>query len=446
MTPGSMLAGIAPPTRLVGAPAPTREPERPPTPDKGSVAPPPKQPFSTWLRETQARSAGREAAAAKPHDDLERAAGATTRADAGDPDGANADATGSTPVTTAARRSIAPKPRALIPGRSEGPTAKAADTDAGAATRSAETARTDAESHAATARTTGIAADPAALLDETATAALAADRRGSFRRDIDDGSKGGRASAVSTGDDAGAAALPTAAASASALVGAADFDRRAATANLAAGDRGLVVAAREESSAGTGDTDLQSARGRVDAAGTSPGSGLAPSSVAGPFPAPGFVTPATPASAPTASATIAASVPSPDFAASLGVQLSVFARDGVQHAELHLNPAEMGPLSIRIELDGQAARVAFAADHAATRQAIENGLPALAGALADAGFSLAGGGVSARSQGHDADDAGSDSRRGAARARRIAPAGGVELAAPIVRGITARAGGVDVYA
>ena len=70
-------------------------------------------------------------------------------------------------------------------------------------------------------------------------------------------------------------------------------------------------------------------------------------------------------------------------------------RDGVQHAELHLNPTEMGPVSIHISLDGSAARVDFGADVAATRQAIERGLPELASALRDAGFTLAGGGVAA---------------------------------------------------
>lgn len=132
---------------------------------------------------------------------------------------------------------------------------------------------------------------------------------------------------------------------------------------------------------------------------------------------------------------------SPEFAQALAVQMSVLATEGVQHAELHLNPAEMGPVSVRIVLDGTRAQVDFGADLAATRQAIEAGLPELAGALRDAGFTLSGGGVSQHSgsrggsqesgRGHGggergAVDAGAVTAT-AARSRRIVSAGGVDL-------------------
>ncbi|WP_174246158.1 flagellar hook-length control protein FliK, partial [Pseudaquabacterium pictum] len=83
----------------------------------------------------------------------------------------------------------------------------------------------------------------------------------------------------------------------------------------------------------------------------------------------------------------------PGFGAALGAQVSVLVRDGVQTARLQLNPAEMGPIAVQIALDGSAARVDFQADLAGTRAVIEASLPALAGALQDAGFTLAGGGV-----------------------------------------------------
>ena len=92
-------------------------------------------------------------------------------------------------------------------------------------------------------------------------------------------------------------------------------------------------------------------------------------------------------------------VMSPHFADALGVQVSVLARDGVQHAELHLNPAEMGPLSVQIALDGQQAQVHFGSDSAQTRQIVETGLPALAAALREAGLTLSGGGVSQHAPG-----------------------------------------------
>src|SRR5205814_8829590 len=100
-----------------------------------------------------------------------------------------------------------------------------------------------------------------------------------------------------------------------------------------------------------------------------------------------------PANAP---ASIAMSTPAtaPEFREALGVQVSVLARDGVQHAELHLNPADMGPISVQIALTGTQAQVDFGADSFATRQIIESGLPELAAALRDAGFTPAGGGGS----------------------------------------------------
>lgn len=138
-------------------------------------------------------------------------------------------------------------------------------------------------------------------------------------------------------------------------------------------------------------------------------------------------------------------VDAPDFAQALGVQMSVLTRDGVQQAELHLNPADMGPVSVQIVMDGTQARIDFGADVAATRQAIEAGLPELASALRDAGFTLAGGGVSQHSSGRgdasgsNGQDSGTE-RRGPMRrvsddtlarvgtaARRLVKAGGLDL-------------------
>ena len=53
----------------------------------------------------------------------------------------------------------------------------------------------------------------------------------------------------------------------------------------------------------------------------------------------------------------------------------------------------MGPVSVQIVMDGTQARIDFGADLAATRHTIEAGLPELASALRDAGFTLVGGGV-----------------------------------------------------
>ena len=142
---------------------------------------------------------------------------------------------------------------------------------------------------------------------------------------------------------------------------------------------------------------------------------------------------------------LAAPVAAPAFAQELGLRMSVLAQGGVQHAELHLNPAEMGPVSVQIVIDGSRARVDFGADVAATRAAIEAGLPALAGALREAGFTLTGGGVSQHSQGRSGHSGGGPA---APRMRRIegpaidALTGAARTAA---RG-TVALGGLDLYA
>ena len=171
---------------------------------------------------------------------------------------------------------------------------------------------------------------------------------------------------------------------------------------------------------------------------------LAPT-LAGSAPAPQGAAAGDGAAAPSA-ATVSVPVDSPDFAAAFGVQVSVFVKEGVQHAELHLNPAETGPVSIAITLEGSQAHVAFGADLAATRAAIENGLPALASALRDAGFTLAGGGVAEHSRPNGGQ--GGDEPWGRPSTGRR---GAIEDEAPgaaAVRHAARRiaAGGIDLYA
>jgi flagellar hook-length control protein FliK len=140
---------------------------------------------------------------------------------------------------------------------------------------------------------------------------------------------------------------------------------------------------------------------------------------------------------------LATPIDAPEFPSALGLQLSVFARNGIEHAELQLNPAEMGPVSVQITMDGTQARVDFGADLAATRQAIEAGLPELASALRDAGFTLAGGGVSQHSQGRS--DRRDPSGRGDRRAPNVGPLAGADEAPHATR-TTVRLGGLDLYA
>ncbi|MDO8419732.1 MAG: flagellar hook-length control protein FliK, partial [Rubrivivax sp.] len=99
------------------------------------------------------------------------------------------------------------------------------------------------------------------------------------------------------------------------------------------------------------------------------------------------------AAAPVTEARLSAPPGSAEFATQLGSQLTTFVRDGVQHARLHLNPEDMGPVTVQIRIDGQSAQVHMAAEHGLTRLALEQSMPMLAGSLREAGLTLSGGGV-----------------------------------------------------
>ncbi len=145
----------------------------------------------------------------------------------------------------------------------------------------------------------------------------------------------------------------------------------------------------------------------------------------------------------TVSVNLPTPVQSPEFRELLGSQISLLAKDGVQSAELHLNPAEMGPVSVQITLDGTQARVDFGADSAQTRQYIEASLPELASALRDAGLTLSGGGVSQHAHGRENQQ---ETSRAGGRGKQ-APGEDAADAVSRLPASTRRValGGVDVY-
>ena len=96
--------------------------------------------------------------------------------------------------------------------------------------------------------------------------------------------------------------------------------------------------------------------------------------------------------------TLGTPLQNPAFAPALGSLLTVWARDGVSQARLHLNPAELGPVQVEIRVEGNAAQLVLTAQHPETRQALEQAMPVLASSLREAGLVLSGGGVFDQSQ------------------------------------------------
>ena len=142
-------------------------------------------------------------------------------------------------------------------------------------------------------------------------------------------------------------------------------------------------------------------------------------------------------------AEIHAELGSKEFAPALGSQLSVLVRNGIEHAQLKLNPAEMGPIEVRISIDGQQAQVDFSAAQAHTRQALQDAVPALATALRESGLTLTGGGVFEQPRDSRGEARPDPSHGGAARGdgAPATPTG----SAPAPRAPRAR-GVVDLYA
>lgn len=157
------------------------------------------------------------------------------------------------------------------------------------------------------------------------------------------------------------------------------------------------------------------------------------------------------------SASIPVPLHSPEFGQKLADQVSLWVgqvrQDGPMTAELHLNPAEMGPINVKISLDGNSAQVDFAAAALETRQAIEASLSSLSSALNDVGLNLTGGGVSSQNpqqqsfaQGSGPEQGGAAHRAGDARegegSEGDEPLGMSQVSAPR----SGRLGGLDLYA
>ncbi len=128
-----------------------------------------------------------------------------------------------------------------------------------------------------------------------------------------------------------------------------------------------------------------------------------------------------------AEATLQAPPGSATFGAELGARITTFVRQGIEHATLQLNPAELGPVQLQIQIDGSLAAVHLSAELPATRDALEQALPELAGSLRDAGLTLTGGGVFQQPR----QDGGTADPRSGSGTRRSSPDGGDDTSAAL---------------
>jgi flagellar hook-length control protein FliK len=352
------------------------------------------------------------------------------------------------PTRTATPPKAAPKPAAKTdPAKTDKKTA-ADDTDATAAKASDADATDKPEKADKASDTPPAATDPAALPSGWQPPNLAAEARTAARGSAaqDTGAKAdSNALAATDGREAGNARNSSAAQRGKGLAAA---DATTDTAG-AAGERGgfaaaLAEAAQGQASGHGGQPSSSDGDARDNAPGSPLGAGWAAATGAAPATTGAAAAPAA-AAPPAFEAQLSAALGSPEFAPALGVQLSVLAREGVQEARLHLNPADMGPIHVQIAVDGSQAQVSFQADVAATRQALENSMPDLAAAFGQAGLTLSGGDVSQQSA-RDPNSGTGDSRSGGGTRSRIAGDDvGPARTTAVPRQVAPR-GAVDLYA
>ena len=399
----------------------------PPTSGSGSSDP---AGFSSLLRQSQAAAtppvAAPKAAAPAMRDNTVNRAPEHEPTQASDTEApADTEEASSNDIANRSRAALKPKPRSDATPHAAKPASEASGSEQN---KLSGKASTDAAANAA-ATTAGQA--PAAPVDPTIAQWLAALQRPAHAAAAGDAEASTTDSTAQALGDAAATSGKARAGDDAAAVGADPKDksaRGAARFAAAADAAGLAAAGTEVRPV---DTKPESVSHAAASANNLSAASLPP--------APGS---AREAAAPVAVA-LATPVNAPDFAQALGLQLSVLTKDGVQQAELHLNPAEMGPVSVQIVMDGTQARIDFGADVAATRSAIEAGLPELASALRDAGFTLAGGGVSQHSSPRG--DGGQPDGRHPQHARhRVSDDSVAQVGAAARRIVTA--GGVDLYA
>jgi flagellar hook-length control protein FliK len=88
-------------------------------------------------------------------------------------------------------------------------------------------------------------------------------------------------------------------------------------------------------------------------------------------------------------ATVTETFGKPDWNQGMGKQVVWMANQNIRSAEIRLNPAHLGPIEVRIEMEDDQVSLAFSSRHAAVREAVEQALPRLREMFEESGLNLA---------------------------------------------------------
>ncbi len=130
-----------------------------------------------------------------------------------------------------------------------------------------------------------------------------------------------------------------------------------------------------------------------------------------------------------------------DFDDAIGARMNWLADQKIGHAHIKITPNDMGPVEVRLQLDGDKVNASFTSAHAEVRQALEQSLPRLRDMLGQHGFQLGQADVGQQHQNPG------NARAGSGFAAE-GNAGGDELGAPVAMpaSLLRQRGLLDAYA
>lgn len=88
-------------------------------------------------------------------------------------------------------------------------------------------------------------------------------------------------------------------------------------------------------------------------------------------------------------ATVTETFGKPDWNQAMGKQVVWMASQNIRSAEIRLNPAHLGPIEVRIDMEDDQVSLAFSSRHAVVREAVEHAVPRLREMFAESGLNLA---------------------------------------------------------
>ncbi|MBK5939776.1 hypothetical protein CCR96_11035 [Halochromatium roseum] len=131
----------------------------------------------------------------------------------------------------------------------------------------------------------------------------------------------------------------------------------------------------------------------------------------------------------------------------LGQQLLVLSqRGGDRHAELRLNPPDLGPLTVSLKVGEQGTQIQFLAANALVRSAVEQAIPQLREALAEQGINLGETSVGEQRQEAEQGFTGDGTQQQSLASGALQSAGEPELTGSPTRIDVGLDGRVDIYA